>query len=254
MSPASSLFRAAALVGVAVAATACASTRDRLGDVGRTPDLAPIEDPRAMYGYQPIVMPAPPTEVAYTERTNSLWRANARSFFDDPRASNIGDILTVEIDIADQASVSNTTSRSSSADETADLNAFLGLENSFLGAALPAGFSPATAVDLASASNSNGSGSVDRSESIDLTVAAVITLVLPNGNFVIAGRQEVRINAEVRELLVSGVVRPEDITSDNRIAHDNIAEARISYGGRGALSDVQGPRWGQEAWGVIAPF
>ena len=247
------LFRILVLAAAATSMTACASTRGRLGEVGRTPDLAPIEDPRAMYGYQPIIMPAPPLEVARTDETNSLWRANARSFFDDPRASNVGDILTVEIDISDQAQVSNSTSRSSSASESEDLDAFFGLENA-LGSVLPAGFSPSGAVDLASASDSSGNGSVNRSESIDMTVAAVITQVLPNGNLVIAGRQEVRINAEVRELLITGIVRPEDITSANTVAHTQIAEARISYGGRGVISDVQGPRWGQEAWGVIAPF
>jgi flagellar L-ring protein precursor FlgH len=242
------------LLGLAGASlSACASTVNRLGEVGRAPDLAPIEDPRALYGYQPVVMPAPPREESQPQVTNSLWRPNARSFFHDPRASTVGDILTVEIDIADQARVSNSTARSQASTEDAQLNAFLGLENA-LGGALPAGFTPSTAVDTASNSSSEGQGSVDRSENINLTVAAVITQVLPNGNFVIAGRQEVRINAEVRELLVTGVVRPADITSDNTILHSQIAEARISYGGRGVLSDVQGPRWGQEAWGVIAPF
>jgi flagellar L-ring protein precursor FlgH len=233
--------------------TACASSINRLSEVGQAPDLAPIEDPRALYGYQPVVMPAPPRDEAQPQLTNSLWRPNARSFFHDPRASAVGDILTVEIDIADQARLSNSTATSSAAVEDAQLNAFLGLENA-LGAALPAGFTPSTAVDLASNSSAEGQGSVDRSETINLTVAAVITQVLPNGNLVIAGRQEVRINAEVRELLVTGVVRPADITSANTIQHSNIAEARISYGGRGVISDVQGPRWGQEAWGVIAPF
>lgn len=242
------------LLGIAAASlSACVGTRQRLGEIGETPELAPIQDPRAMYGYQPVVMPAPPATVATPERTNSLWRSNARSFFHDPRASNVGDILTVEIDIADEASVQNSTSRSLSSTEDAQLNAFLGLENA-LGAALPAGFDPAAAVDTAANSTSDGAGSVDRSETINMTVAAVITQVLPNGNMVIAGRQEVRINAEVRELLVTGVVRPADITSDNTVKHSNIAEARISYGGRGVISDVQGPRWGQEAWGVIAPF
>jgi flagellar L-ring protein precursor FlgH len=248
-----SLSRLALIALVAASLAGCMSTRQRLGSIGEPPELAPIQDPRAMYGYQPIVMPGPPMDVAYPERTNSLWRSNARSFFNDPRASTVGDILTIEIDIADQAKVQNSTSRSLASSEDSALNAFLGLENA-LGKALPAGFSPSAGVDFGSNSNSDGSGSVDRSESINLTVAAVITQVLPNGNFVIAGRQEVRINAEVRELLVTGVVRPEDITSDNKIMHTQIAEARISYGGRGVLSDVQGPRWGQEAWGVIAPF
>jgi flagellar L-ring protein precursor FlgH len=241
------------LLGFAAASLGACATVNRLGEVGSPPDLAPIEDPRAMYGYQPIVMPAPPMTVAQPELTNSLWRGNARSFFHDPRASNVGDILTVEIDIEDEARVSNSTSRSLSSTEDAQLNAFLGLENA-LGGAFPSGFDPAAAVDAASNSSSDGAGSVDRSESISMTVAAVVTQVLPNGNLVIAGRQEVRINSEVRELRITGVVRSADISSGNTIQHTQIAEARISYGGRGVLTDVQGPRWGQEAWGVIAPF
>jgi flagellar L-ring protein precursor FlgH len=248
-----SIARLLLLAAVASSFAACAPARQRIGDIGRAPDLAPIEDPRAMYGYQPIVMPSPPQALAQTERTNSLWRSNARSFFHDPRASFVGDILTVEIAISDQANVQNSTNRSLASSEDSELSAFLGLEQA-LGQALPAGFSPGAAVDFGANSSSQGSGSVNRSESINLTVAAVITQVLPNGNLVIAGRQEVRINSEVRELLVSGVVRPADISSENIVKHSNIAEARISYGGRGALTDVQGPRWGQEAWGVIAPF
>lgn len=250
----STTLRALALAGLALTSAACSSPRDRLADVGQPPTLAPVQDPRAIYGYQPVIMPSPPIQVAHPETGNSLWRSNARSFFNDPRASAIGDILTVQIDITDQAKVSNTTNRSRSATEDADINAFLGLENSLLGAVLPGGFDPSAAIDLASSSNTTGTGSVDRSEAIKLTVAAIITQVLPNGNFVIAGRQEVRINSEVRELLVTGVVRPVDITSDNEISHAKIAEARISYGGRGVISDVQGPRYGQEMIGVLTPF
>lgn len=247
-------IRILTLAVLTLASGACVSARARLADVGQAPQLAPVEDPRALYGYQPVIMPATPTEIAHPERGNSLWRANARSFFNDPRASTVGDILTVEIDIADQAKVSNTTNRSRAATDDAQVNAFLGLENSLLGAALPGGFDPAAALDLAANSSTNGTGSVDRSESVQLTVAAVITQVLPNGNFVIAGRQEVRINSEVRELLITGVARPEDIAADNTIRHTQIAEARISYGGRGVISDVQGPRYGQEALGVLTPY
>jgi len=249
-----SAIRALTLAAVALTSTACSATRDRLSEVGHPPALAPIEDPRAVYGYQPIVMPSAPQAVAHPERGNSLWRSNARSFFNDPRASAVGDILTVQIDISDQAQLSNTTSRSRSAAEDADINAFLGLENSLLGRVLPGGFDPSAAIDLASSSSTSGTGSVNRSETIKLTVAAVITQVLPNGNFVIAGRQEVRINSEVRELTVTGVARPEDITSDNMISHTQIAEARISYGGRGVITEVQGPRYGQQAIGVLTPF
>ncbi len=238
---------------VAVSASACALQRERLSEIGSGPRLSPVEDPSVIYGGQPVLMPMPVAAHAGDASANSLWKTGARTFFGDPRASAIGDILTVEIAIQDKASVSNTTNRSRSSSEDADLNAFLGLENS-LGQLLPGGFDPSAAVDLSSSASASGQGSVDRSETINLTVAAVITQVLPNGNLVIAGRQQVRINHEMRELLITGVARPEDITSENTIAHTKIAEARISYGGRGVISDVQSPRYGQQAAEILLPF
>ncbi len=241
------------LVGAALAALpACASQRDRLSDVGKPPVMAPIEDPSVIYGRQPVMMPMPAAQ-ARAASGNSLWQAGARSFFDDPRATEIGDILTVLIDIEDTASVTNTSNRSRTSSEEAGVDAFLGLESG-LGQFLPGGFNPSTALDFDSSSSSNGSGTIDRSEQVSLTVAALVTQVLPNGNLVIAGRQEVRINHEVRELTVTGVVRPEDVTADNAVRHTQIAEARISYGGRGVISDVQAPRYGQEAVEILYPF
>jgi flagellar L-ring protein FlgH len=221
------------------------------------PPLSPMEDPRAGYGYQPVVMPQPRQAVHQAPGMNSLWQAGASSFFDDPRAQEIGDILTVMIDIADTASVSNSTDRSRNADEDAALSSFFGFDGlvgETLGAALPAGFTPSGQLDLSSSSRATGDGTIDRSETIKLTAAAVVTDILPNGNLVIAGRQEVRVNAEKRILFVSGIVRPEDISAANTIKHSQIAEARISYGGEGVLSQVQNPRYGQRIFGKIAPF
>ena len=133
------------------------------------------------------------------------------------------------------------------------LDSFLGYETQ-LDAVLPEAVSPGSLVDLDSNSSSQGTGSVNRDETINLRIAALVTQVLPNGNLVIAGRQEVRVNYEVRQLQVAGMIRPEDITSTNTVSYDQIAEARVSYGGRGHISDVQQPRYGQQLYDIIFPF
>jgi flagellar L-ring protein precursor FlgH len=184
---------------------------------------------------------------------NSLWRNGARAFFHDQRASRVGDILTVQIDIADSAKVSNSTSTSRKSDNSLGVPHLLGLESS-LGRLLPKAFDPTNAISTTSANTSDGTGSVNRSEAISVTVAAIVTSVLPNGNLVIEGRQETRINAELRELTVAGIVRPEDITSTNTIKHTQIAEARISYGGRGDVSRVQKTPAGTALVQRFSPF
>lgn len=225
---------------------------DRLAQVGETPRLSAIENPAKLQGDRPIAMPMPAPEVM--ERTaNSLWRPGSRAFLKDQRASQVGDILTVVIQIADDATISNTTTRSRINAENASASSLLGYEASF-GQILPEAVDPTNLVDLDSDSSSQGAGSVNRDEDINLRIAALVTQVLPNGNLVIAGQQEVRVNYEVRELQVAGLIRPEDITSTNTISYDQIAEARIAYGGRGQISDVQQPRYGQQVYDIIWPF
>ena len=223
-----------------------------LSDAIASPQLTPISNPATLAGSSRVSMPlpAPNTEAA---AANSLWRTGARSFFGDQRATNIGDILTVNIEIADSAQVNNSTQRSRKTSEESGIQALLGFEAN-LQKALPGTPSLDPAVGFDSSSASNGTGSVNRQESVSLTVAAVIVDKLPNGNLVIGGSQEVRINNELRELLISGVIRPEDIAADNTIDHSKIAEARISYGGRGDISQVQRDRYGTRIYQQVAPF
>jgi flagellar L-ring protein precursor FlgH len=204
----------ASLCAVALALSAC-SAIDRIKNIGEAPALAPIQNPVATHGYQPVSLPMPARHTA-THQDNSLWTTGARSFFHDPRASHIGDLLTVDISIADAAKISDTTQRSRANSDNAGLANFFGLEGP-LAAALPSGADPSKLVNMASNTSNVGAGSVDRSENINLTLAAIVSQVLPNGNLVIRGHQQVRVNNELRDLQISGIVRTEDITSANTV-------------------------------------
>ncbi|HAH11488.1 MAG TPA: flagellar basal body L-ring protein [Alphaproteobacteria bacterium] len=247
------MFQRLTAIFALAALTAGCSTADRLAQIGAPPHLTPVASGHDTAGQRPIVMPMPRQETPIYQ-ANSLWAAGSRSFFKDQRASRIGDIVTVRIDIADQAQVSNQTTRSRKSDEKADLTNLLGLETGVVGKLLPDGYTPSAALDIGSDSATQGAGAVNRSEKIALTVAAVVSQVLPNGNLVVEGRQEVRINFEVRELTVSGIVRPEDVSATNEIKHSQLAEARISYGGRGQLTDMQQPRLGAQVVDILFPF
>ena len=237
------------LAGVLCLSLTACNALTRISEIGEAPKLSKIESPAAP---QPISLPMPAPQIA-TRKPNSLWRPGSRAFLKDQRADQIGDLLTVVIQIDDDAKVSNTTERTRANAEGAGLTSFLGYETE-LGGLFNDNLNPATLVDGESTSASKGVGTVDRTETINLRVAALVTQVMPNGNLIISGRQEVRVNFEMRELLVSGMIRPEDITSTNTISYDQIAEARIAYGGRGQLSDVQQPRYGQQLYDIIFPF
>ena len=220
----------------------------------RGPELAPIGYPAALVPVQQAYLPAPNARPEATAASaNSLWRAGARTFFGDQRARHVGDILTININIDDRAQTQNSTTRTRSNDISGGVTNFFGLENS-LGRAFPGGFSPQNMVGMEGQSNAAGSGSVNRAEKVNLTIAAVVTDVMANGNLVIQGRQEVRTNREVRELTVAGIVRPEDISAANTINHTQIAEARISYGGRGDISRVQSTPAAQSLVERFSPF
>lgn len=228
------------------------NTLNRFTEIGAEPKLTRVENPTRRPEYQPVSMPMPRPS-APSPYANSLWRPGSRAFLKDQRADEVGDIVTVLIDIQDSAKLSNKTSRSRVNSEDAQLPALGGFETK-LAKLLPDAVDPTSLIDFASNTSNSGEGEIDRDEAISLKVAAIVTQTLPNGNLVILGRQEVRVNFEIRELLVTGVIRPEDIGSDNAVSYDKIAEARIAYGGRGHISDVQQPRYGQQLFDVVFPF
>jgi flagellar L-ring protein precursor FlgH len=232
----------AALVLLAPLA-ACGSIRE----AANGPSMTAINYPSAlMPAQQSVATPQPAS-------ANSLWRVGARAFFHDQRASKVGDILTVQIDIRDNASLSNNTATNRETSIGGGVSNLFGLESS-IAKILPGAPDTANLLNAGSNSSMAGSGSVARSENLSMTVAAVVSALLPNGNLVIQGRQEVRVNQELRELTVAGIVRPEDITATNTIRHTQIAEARVSYGGRGAVSRVQRVPVGQALAEQFTPF
>ena len=243
------LFKLATLLTLTAALAGC-NTMDRLADVGNAPRLTAIEDPTTVAGYQPVRMPMPEA-IADTYQPNSLYRTSAKGFFKDERAHRIGDILTVMVTIDDRAQIDNSTQRGRSSTNTAGMGGIFGAAVTNLSGG---SINPSAAVDFQSGIKDTGTGSVNRSESLETSVAAVVTQVLPNGNLVIEGRQEVRVNFEVRDLIVAGIVRPSDIQANNTIPSSKIAEARIAYGGRGQITDVQQPRYGQQVLDAILPF
>ena len=224
----------------------------RLEEVGKAPSFTPLEGTyqhHAMYA-----SPLPEDSLPTTPTSeSSLWNANRESLFGERRAEYPGDILTVVIEIDDKAEISNSSGRSRAGNESMGIPALMGIPER-LNEVLPEGANMANAVNTSSTSNYSGQGSVAREEKLTLRVAATVVEQLPNGVLRIEGQQEVRVNYELRELLVSGYVRPADISRQNEITYDKIAGARISYGGRGQISDVQQPRYGQQITDVIMPF
>lgn len=250
--PPTKTLTAAACLSALLALTACGNTMERLANVGKPPALNKIENPYSRPGYKPVALPMPPQEALNTE-PNSLWQASRQTFFKDQRAHKVGDILTVMIAINDTADIKNKTERSRDGGENQGLTNFLGIESQ-LSKVLPEAVDPSSLVDMNSTSTSTGDGKIQRGETINLKLAAMVMQVLPNGNFVIQGRQQVRVNYELRDLELQGVIRPEDILNNNSISYEKIAEARISYGGKGTVSDLQQPRYGQQVFDVVFPF
>lgn len=233
-------------------------TMGRLSHVGRPPTMSAMGAVESPTIEQSIAARTPPHAIVSTAvgpttsaPSASLFRTGAGALFQDQRASQIGDILTIKVNIADKADMGNSTSRSRDGSESAGAGSLFGLEKVIKKAV---GVDTASLVDSTSKSKNSGAGTTSRSETVNMTIAAVVTGVLPNGNLVIRGRQETRVNFELRELIVTGIVRPQDIARDNSVQHSQIAEARISYGGKGQLTDAQQARWGQQLLDILSPF
>ncbi|WP_283638607.1 flagellar basal body L-ring protein FlgH [Marinovum algicola] len=227
----------------------------------RDPELSPIGvDRRDLAAAQTVNVPMPPPEMPRipdrAERA-SLWEPGSGGFFADQRATQIGDLLTIVIEIDDEASLDNASDRSRSGDSSLTLAGFFGYGSQIdkiLPGVGPADLPSGDIVDIGSTTSASGDGSIDRRESISLRMAALVVQALPNGNLVVVGRQEVKVNEELRELRVSGIIRPQDIDRGNTIRYDKMAEARISYGGRGSISRQQVRGYGEDVMDVILPY
>lgn len=232
---------------------------ERLDRVGRTPDFKKVStyeeeiyDTYAAKGLTDIIQEANNEETTY-KTSNSLWRPGSRAFFRDKRARSVGDIIKVIITVQDKAKMDNQTQ--SSRNDTSNLGVpnLFGLEAE-MGKVLPNAVDPSKLVGIRSADANSGLGKIDRKETVNTAFAATVVKVLPSNNLVIKGTQEIKINTEVREITVEGIVRPEDINSQNAVKLDQIAEARVTYGGRGNISDYQQPRYGKQIFDAISPF
>ena len=235
-------FSTLLLAGIAL--SAC-SAMDRIENIGEAPRMAAVGNPAGQQIVAEIPRPAPITHI-----NNSLWQPGAQSFFHDPRAMHVGDVITVNVSVTDTAKMQNSTSRARTNSENASMDNLLGLEK-----VLPSiGMDPGSLVKMGSDNSNVGTGSIQRQESINMVLAALVAQVLPNGNLVIDGHQQVRVNNELRDLKVTGIVRTEDITQDNMVNLAQIAEARVTYGGNGTMSDVQQPRYGSQLFDIVMPF
>lgn len=242
------MSRTILMTAALAALTAC----QPLSEVGRAPDFSRIEDSREAAAIYRVPLPATHAADAPAARS-SLWSSNQRSLLGDRRATAQGDILTVVIEINDSAQMSNTTARSRSGNTSLGVPQFLGLPQAF-DRKNEGGLQLGAGIATNNSSSFSGNGTVSRSETLTLRIATTVVEALPNGVLQIEGRQEVRVNHELRDLIVTGFVRPTDISRRNEITYDKIAGARISYGGRGTLSAVQQPRYGEQILDILAPF
>jgi len=233
--------------------SACASTVSKLQNVGKQPPYTPVADPVRKPDYEPLSVPLPETPKPSQQYVNSLWQPGARAFFRDQRAARVGDILKVNVRINDQILTDNESEGKRQTTDNAAFPALGGVQKKvahlFSGSGKPTDF-----LDTTSSHDSKSTGKITRQDQIQTEVSALVTQVLPNGNFVIEGSQEILMNYEIRQVGIRGVVRPQDISSDNMVDSTQVADARITYSGRGQLMDMQQPRWGSQVADILSPF
>lgn len=245
-------YRMAAVLLMATSLSGC-NTWSRLTSIGEEPKLAPIENPVDVPDYKPVSMPMPEQPEHYAG-ANSLWKKGSSGFFKDQRASKVGDIITVNVSAKDGALMENKTEQNRDNNkDSVGVNSLFGYEK-YAKDYFPDSIIPANLVDVQSDHDVSGEGKIDREEKINMTMAAIVTQVLPNGNLVIEGTQEIRVNYELRQLTVKGIIRRADISSANTIESSKIAELRVSYGGKGTISDMQEPRYGRQLIDILSPF
>jgi flagellar L-ring protein precursor FlgH len=243
--PVPSRLPAFVIVMATLAAGGCANN---IEDLGRQPALSAVGSGLLA---DRVPLPAEPVPQPSYRPGNSIWQDASADLFRDPRARKIGDVVTVKIAIKDKAKLDNNSKRSR--DSKSSLKPKIGYDLQTSGGLNHTG-DMSVDVEAEGETSTDSKGGITRSESIELLIAAVVTGVLPNGNLIISGSQEVRVNYEVRELSVAGIVRPRDISTDNMVEYDKVAEARISYGGRGRITEVQQPAVGQQLFDLLTPF
>lgn len=247
-------MKISALLVLTTLLSGCESVMEKLDHINKPPPMAEVTNPQEKPEYKPLSWPMPETPPPARQYANSLWQPGARTFFRDGRASRVGDILKVNVKINDKLQFNNQTEGKRTTTDQANAPALLGATGKikhFLPGLTP---DPAALLSIDGNLDTKGTGTVSRQDILTTQVAALVTQMLPNGNMVIEGKQEITMNKDVREVGVKGVIRPQDINSDNTIDSTQIAEARITYTGRGQLNDMQQPRWGGQVIDAVSPF
>lgn len=241
---------------VCVTLTSCSYFNERFKNLGRKPELNQVDMTNQINQLQAMAKAhlTDSRNISHTTKAqikNSLWRPGSRTFFRDQRARSVGDILKVKVVIQDQAKLDNKTEKKRDSSNNVGMPKLFGLETVL---EKNTDIDPAKLISIKGGNTDNGSGKIDRQETINTIVAATVMRILPSNNLLIKGSQEIRVNNELREVTVEGIVRPEDVNSDNSVTIDQIAEARISYGGRGQLTDYQQGRYGSQLIDILSPF